>query len=379
MFKEEVSICGEQQRFIVKYPLQFLAAPQDVHAAHGYRASFYYAQLFGASIRIELLDRAPSECVGLEADHEQFPCVGKIIRGVAPLAHIGLRNIVTFANPLVIRRQLPVQEIQIALPTSWIILEAFRSGCTTVRIFDQEYSISDQAYNVEEPDILLTGLYMLQTLILTQSPKFRVGVLHRLHRLGAQGSLIVNAAGDRSLYQSSFALDLAVELSRYERLTMINVVGLAQDGAHLLPTSNQPGLHTIATRTLAAVAVRTDVTPDKETMNAAGYVAACAAAIKTELPALSWAQIGQSLLLAATPVVLVTDTFSAPFDRPVVLEGTMARDFAPGLTFQVKGTTVHITADMYAQSRRKYGMGRVNLRAALELARDLVGEDPLMV
>lgn len=187
-----------------------------------------------------------------------------------------------------------------------------------------------------------------------------------------QDKLAVFALGNESLILSTttLAYSLIKALAECKRTQekMIVVAALAADGISLARFSNQPGDHLIAERTICAPGEELAM-PDGFTRSGTSFstpiVSTALASLKSHFPRLPQVLLAQLILDSATPVITIP---SLTGQKAVLLEGLHARDFRPGMTFSSGRESFFITEDMYKASRAKYGMGILNLEAAIQLA-----------
>lgn len=354
LFAREQLLTTQRLAFIAKHPAHFFAPKQKINTAHDMPSKLPLSKYAGPTPSLTLLDvrfgagerEVFEEIFSPIADLTQIEVLE--VEGVLGEAEVGVESV-------------PLDRMEQAWVTDSELLSAFRDGAKTVSIFGNKYTVAPRTL---DGDIFVTCVSRLQGLMQSRTA-YRVAGLSLFAQLLLRQPhrLIVNGAGDYAFVQCSGKQDLAVLLAK-EHEAFINVVGLAPDGAHVLPTSNQPGAGPLAMRTISAMA------QGRSTINGAAYVSACMAAMKSRLPFKSWARIVQCVLETATPILLVTDSLSTPFERPVVLKGVRAAEFKPGLRLVLPGgqESVVVSREMFNRSRQKYGMGSFNARAALKQA-----------
>lgn len=186
-----------------------------------------------------------------------------------------------------------------------------------------------------------------------------------------QEKLAVFAIGNESLVLSTsiqaYSLIKAMAACEQTREKMIVVTALATDGISIARFSNQPGDHILAERTICAPGEELYM-PDGFARSGASFstpiVSVALANLKSHLPWLPQKIIAQTLLDAATPVIMREDS------KPMLLKGVLARDFKAGVTVKIGSDEIFISEEIFKISRAKYGMGVLNLEAAHQLATD---------
>jgi len=379
----ETSVVKAQKIFIEEHQTYFIVKPVDYHAAHGNVVSDIVRVVQGNDVTIaiyfdEITDDFKMEPhVDLSMKIEPKDVLGNVLSNIvklaAPSVSVELIPICMSAERLLTVHELDLNDMENVWMNVSQIFNDLVAGVTTFNILNKQYVINTATVVEIQTECILTCLMNLQ-LDMSSSRELEITTLYKLSRLASRSHLLVNAAGDCAVYQCSSQNDLARVLAG--SMNLINVVGLAEDGAHLIPISNQPGIGPLAKRTICALGVASNLTQDRSTTIAASYIAGCAASIKSSVPILTWSQVAQCLLDSASPIILVTNNASAPFDMPIVLDSILAKDFQPGLIFNNRAgkQPIYVSQEMFNQSRSKYGMGRVNMRSARKLARLSVEE-----
>jgi hypothetical protein len=222
---------------------------------------------------------------------------------------------------------------------------------------------------------------------------------------------MVNAAGNESFSGtienwSTAHICSAKDLAPW----FLRVGALLDDGLHLTSFTNQPGANMIlAKRTISAIGQNIPTLcwaangggalveeALVEGSSFAAPIVTSAAAIVTGyireertkhgLPGdVPMDRVAQILLDSCTPIVLVKTTederkkigYALEKLTPVALEGVLARDFKPGVVYTpLEGPIrrkIVVSEDMYKTSLGRYGMGRLDVKAALELAKEEFG------
>jgi subtilisin family serine protease len=180
--------------------------------------------------------------------------------------------------------------------------------------------------------------------------------------------------GNDGKYLASPYYDNAIKAlvkNRHTRRGIIVVANLHGDGLTLHKTSNQPGDDIdLQLQTLCAPGTEIISTllygktkariygKMTGTSFAAPHVAGVAAVVLSNYPTLIQEQLAQALLLGATPIML--DLNGIPYE-------------VPGIDAGCVGSSGLFSPDQITASRRKYGMGRVNMRGALDRAANILG------
>lgn len=367
------------EAFVTAYPTPFIASSVDVHTAQGVRTVLdQKLNKKGADVFVSIIDSfegvLPQNLsknvvqivpVVLSKRPDTGNHVVDIFHAIAPKIQIQACHMPLLANSgLVKTLRVPIDQ-----SSTWMgnreILNKLSNG-------NREFTILFTKYTITKPlpvlgDIVQICLSEFEGK-LDENYAGRISGLAHLGNAIGRAALIVNAAGDLSHYQDNGKDDLTRLVHEKVSSSFLNVVGLAQDGAHLACYSNQPGSVALGKRTLAAISHYPAI---PSTSSAAAYVSGCAAVLKSLYPLLSNRQIADCLLLSATPIVLISDTKSFPFTFPLVLDGIMAKDFRAGITVSMAQRRVKVTLDVFEESRKKYGMGRINLAAAITLAQQI--------
>jgi hypothetical protein len=210
--------------------------------------------------------------------------------------------------------------------------------------------------------------------------------------------LVVHAAGNDSS-MAKIGLDSAKLLASHARTKnrYIWVVSLLDDGLHLADYTNQPG-NNAALQEISISAIGTNMNVLKPgnrilygrssgSSLAAPVVTGAACLIlgmlKREFPDIIDPKtiVTKALLESAEPIILVQTKddqererfgYMLEFETPVALKGVLSKDLSPGnYNIQILGEqrNVTVTEEMIRKSRRKYGRGRLNVIAAMNLAK----------
>lgn len=201
------------------------------------------------------------------------------------------------------------------------------------------------------------------------------------HITAVQKRLLIKSAGNEGMLAGSgfmFAFFKSFASHPSTCNQFINVTNLNIDGLHPNPTSVLPGRHAdLQQRTISAIGTDIEVLDNspqdsihvhKEsgTSFSAPFVSAVASIIEDQFPNLSTAEIGHCILDSATPIILLGQFES--FLEPVALDMMACELIGPGEYRDVEGNVNKVTEEMIEKSRETYGMGRVHVERALQLA-----------
>lgn len=352
LLAREMNLTKEKRDFISNHKSYFIARQVDPSIAHVMPSKLPVTKFVGPHPSITVFD--------ILSDEPSSTATMSIFEHVEQATEVMLVDALPALNEIVQIESVPITEAKRSWYSDEELISAFQRGEGSIEIFGTRYTIVSVPKQLDA-DIVVTCASGLQGLMKSETPYFLAGLASLSHVMN-HGSLIVNGAGDFAFIQSSYQRDLAVLLAKKYK-AFINVVGLAADGANVLPTSNQPGMGPLANCTVSAIAT------DNSTINAAAYVSTCIAIMKTRVPFDSWERIAECILQTASPIILVTDAASVPFERPVVLKNLLAVNFKPGMYIDLpSGESMLITREVFNRSRQKFGMGSFNLSAALSMA-----------
>jgi len=197
------------------------------------------------------------------------------------------------------------------------------------------------------------------------------------------GKLLVVAAGNMSMEISStlhsFCFARACCELSWTRDHIIAVVNLREDGLRPNAESCQPGNSLLVNSRYISAIGHSNIPgfPGVGTSIAVPRVSGAAACLMTLFPCLTPAQAAQILLDSATPIVILPHE-ERVFGKPVALN-CMAKDFYPNVVYKRTSSTgteleIYVDEEMWMRSRSKYGMGRLNLKSAIEYAQASIRE-----
>lgn len=365
------------ESFVTGYPVQFIVPSVDIHSALGVRTTMERIESIGENVTVSIIDHFDG-VLPRKISAKVAQIVPKVL-STRPDIGNHLVNILTGIVPKaqVQACHMPLLAMKELIKSAPVAIDKSSSWMGTREIFNllfkgiRQFTIMSTMYTANETfpiigDIVQICLAEFEGKIAESYAERIVGLAH-LARTVLNGAMIVSAAGDSALYQDNGSDDLT-KLVQDKSSGFLNVVGLAQDGLHLASYTNQPGSMALGKRTLAAISHYPDLV---STSSAAAYVSGCAATLKSLFPLLSNQTIANCLLQSATPIVLFSSTKAFPFSFPLALEAILAKDFRPGVAVKIDQHRVNVTMTMFEESRKKYGMGRVNLAGAIKLAQEL--------
>lgn len=209
------------------------------------------------------------------------------------------------------------------------------------------------------------------------SPYLMAGFVSAIQK----GKLLVFALGNDGVYvdtSTQFRTIKALAKSPATKKGILTVVNLRSDGLTIAKSSNQPGDNIdLQLRTLSAPGsdivstVKSKATAEAEgaknegaapavdteemsgTSMAAPHVSGAAAIVMSNYPQLTHEQVAEALLKGATPILFDKNGF--PFEVQKATAGDIE-------------SSKRYSKEQIEQSRRKYGMGRLNVAGALHWA-----------
>lgn len=203
-----------------------------------------------------------------------------------------------------------------------------------------------------------------------------------------KGSLLVAAAGNKGWdlsTTSSFAILKAFSRNDYSKKNFIMVTNLREDGKTLHSMSNIPGEdEDLQNCTLSALGTNIESIVLKDNENDLGYkpltgtsmaaphVSGVATLVASEFPTFNAAQLSKSLLRGATPLIINEE--GDIFELSSLTTGELIRKLARAPSVFSDGITV--TRQMWKNSKKLFGQGRVNHKGALKRAALISQEDP---